>query len=255
MLLRRQFLAQPRAKLGLVEPMPRRAASAIARRIEQTMVQQDMTAAELGRRAGLAKGTVDRLLNGERQRPYPSTLEKIADVLGTTVDVLLGRAPLLETNVVGPESDLHAPLDRRLPVYLWGTAGDPTSPDDSPMPDRLEYPPVGREPMVGRRGFGVVVRGTSMTDFDIHDGDTVWINPDAPRRYGMAVLAHVVGSQGDSGMVVKEYGRAGERDCLRSASDGDSSPVACDEFKVIGPVVWIVPCGHVPRRIRTVRSA
>ena len=109
--------------------------------------------------------------------------------------------------------------------------------------------------MVGGRGFGVVVRGNSMNNWRIDDGNIVWINPDQPIRYGVPVLARIVNGDGDQGMVVKVYTRIGDRDCLMSDnSEYGTTPVVCDEFKVIGPVVWVEE-GHAPQRIRGMRSA
>src|SRR5919204_4052836 len=116
-------------------------------------------------------------------------------------------------NVTGLLEALRAREAHPLPVYRWGTCGDPRDHESPPDPDRLEFPPLGRHMLIGPRGFGVEVRGESMSRRAIHDGDVVWVNPDRPYRVGGVVLALAEGGNGESGMVVKTILRdtAGER--------------------------------------------
>jgi SOS-response transcriptional repressor LexA len=73
----------------------------------------------------------------------------------------------------------------------------------------------------------------------IFDGDVVWVNPDRPYSVGKVVLALVSDLEGESGMVVKTFGRSEVGDCLLSETVSGRSPVVCREFKIIGPVVGI----------------
>jgi SOS-response transcriptional repressor LexA len=85
-----------------------------------------------------------------------------------------------------------------------------------------------------------MVKGDSMAGRGIFDGDVVWINPDRPYQFGKVVLALVRDVSGEAGMVVKTYARADVGECLLSdTADGLRSPVVCQEFRVIGPVVGI----------------
>ena len=143
-------------------------------------------------------------------------------------------------NVVGAVDQLRSATARPLPIFLWGSCGDPRDRESPPDPDHLEYPPPGRETLVGASGFGVVVKGESMAGRGIHEGDVVWVNPDRPYQIGKVVLALVSDSSGESGMVVKTYGRAEVGECLLSEPEpGLRSTVVCQQFHVIGPVVGI----------------
>jgi SOS-response transcriptional repressor LexA len=135
---------------------------------------------------------------------------------------------------------------RRLPIYRWGSLGDPRDRESPPDPDRLDYPPLGRESLIGPNGFGVEVRGESMVARGLHDGYVVWVNPDRPYRLGGVVLAMVDDGE-DSGMVVKTFGHTEVGDCLLSETESGKSTVVCREFRIIGPVVWIQPAGFPPR--------
>jgi SOS-response transcriptional repressor LexA len=133
-----------------------------------------------------------------------------------------------------------------LPVYRWGSAGDPRDRAQSPYPDHEEYPPVGKESLVGPNGFGVMVKGDSMTGRGLHDGDVVWVNPDRPYRDGGIVLGRLYDkdeSETELGMVVKTYTGSG----LHSSDCNGTGIVNGGRFTVIGPVVWISPAGFAPR--------
>jgi SOS-response transcriptional repressor LexA len=90
-----------------------------------------------------------------------------------------------------------------------------------------------------------VVKGESMAGRGIHDGDVVWVNPERPYQLGKVVLALVSQLGGESGMVVKTYARTEIGDCLLSESAEGRSPVICEQFTIVGPVVgitsWRVP--------------
>jgi SOS-response transcriptional repressor LexA len=142
-------------------------------------------------------------------------------------------------NVLGGLDQLRAPGARPLPVFRWGSCGDPRDQESPPDPDHLEYPPPGRESLIGPNGFGVMVKGDSMAGRGIYDGDVVWVNPERAYALGKVVLALISDVGGESGMVVKTYARTEVGECLLSESARGRSPVVCSEFKIIGPVVGI----------------
>jgi SOS-response transcriptional repressor LexA len=142
-------------------------------------------------------------------------------------------------NVVGSLDQLRSPTAHLLPVFRWGSCGDPRDRESPPDPDHLEYPPPGRESLIGPHGFGVMVKGDSMAARGIFDGDVVWVNPERAYQLGKVVLALVSDASGESGMVVKTYARTEVGECLVSETAQGRSPVVCREFRVIGPVVGI----------------
>jgi SOS-response transcriptional repressor LexA len=136
-----------------------------------------------------------------------------------------------------------------LPVFRWGACGDPRDQESAPDPTDRDYPPLGKERLIGAAGFAVQVRGESMANRHIHDGDTVWINPDRPVRLGRPVLARVWAADGtEVGMVVKVLKRddGGERLWGDGEGEEGSNPVICSRYDLIGPVVWVEPAGFPP---------
>ncbi len=142
-------------------------------------------------------------------------------------------------NVAGLLEQVRTPGARLLPVFRWGSCGDPRDRESPPDPDYLDYPPPGRETLIGTNGFGVVIKGESMAGRGIHDGDVVWVNPDRPYGLGKVVLALASDVGGEAGMVVKTFARTEVGECLVSETAQGRSPLVCREFRVIGPVVGI----------------
>jgi SOS-response transcriptional repressor LexA len=176
-------------------------------------------------------------------QPVGVPLDQLADGFGPQGSPA-ARDELASTtsarNVLGALDQLRPAHAQPLPVFRWGSCGDPRDRESPPDPDHLEFPPPGRETLIGRAGFGVMVKGDSMAGRGIYDGDVVWINPERPYQIGKVVLAMVTDVGGEAGMVVKTYARTDVGECLMSeTAANERSPVVCREFKVIGPVVGI----------------
>ena len=240
----------------------------LGQRIAQLRHAQGWSQRRLAEAAGVSHGYVAQLELGRLPSPGKFRLDAIAHALNLrTSDALfndLARPSPAEpsahaivedvpnlaaqggpassrtrSNVLGGLDQLRPPDARPLPVFRWGSCGDPRDRESPPDPDHLEFPPPGRETLIGPAGFGVMVKGESMAGRGILDGDVVWVNPERPYQLGKVVLALVTDVTGDAGMVVKTYARTDVGECLMSETVNGRSPVVCQEFKVIGPVVGI----------------
>lgn len=235
-------------------------------RVAHLRRQKALTQRQLADRVGVSPQTISNWENGVTQLPS-GDVPAVAEALGVSIAGLYGdgfeTAPaqrdtrirsrwsegaagsgavageFSESYNVAPLNEPRSPGVRPLPIYRWGSLGDPRDRESSPHPDREEYPPAGREHLIGPNGFGVEVRGHSMVGRDLHDGDVCWVNPDRPYRLGDLVLALVDNGNGDSGMVVKTYTHAEVGDCLMSETAEGRSTVVCSQFRIIGPVVGI----------------
>jgi len=203
----------------------------------------------LAEAAGVSHGYIALLELGRLPSPGKFRLDAVARALNLrTSDALLATAaaaamkrsePIETVNVLGGLEQLRPAGARPLPVFRWGSCGDPRDRESPPDPDHLEYPPAGRDTLIGPSGFGVVVKGESMAGRGIGDGDIVWVNPERPYQLGKVVLALVSDVNGAAGMVVKTYAHTDVGECLLSETASGRSPVVCREFKIIGPVVGI----------------
>src|SRR5436190_3587478 len=224
--------------------------AALGRRIAMLRRAGGWSQRRLAEAAGVSHGYVALLELGRLPSPGKFRLDAVAHALNLrTSDALLGQqsttigpptSPLPPGgNVVGGLDQVRPTGARPLPVFRWGSCGDPRDRESPPDPDHLEFPPPGRETLIGPAGFGVVVKGESMAGRGIHDGDVVWVNPERPYAVGKVVLALASDVGGESGMVVKTFARTDVGDCLVSETDTGRSTLVCREFNVIGPVVGI----------------
>src|SRR6266851_972055 len=63
------------------------------------------------------------------------------------------QEPVETVNVLGGLDQLRPAGARPLPVFRWGSCGDPRDRESPPDPDHLEYPPAGRDTLIGPAGF------------------------------------------------------------------------------------------------------
>ena len=246
--------------LSQAEPRAVPDPAGLGRRIATLRRANGWSQRRLAEAAGVSHGYVALLELGRLPSPGKFRLDAVARALNLrTADALLAPVlPLPEpparagehprnaaesaqpvANVVGSLESLRGHAAQLLPVFRWGSCGDPRDRESPPDPDHLEYPPPGRESLIGPHGFGVMVKGDSMAARGIYDGDVVWVNPERPYQIGKVVLALVSDVSGASGMVVKTYARTEVGECLVSETAQGRSPVVCREFKIIGPVVGI----------------
>ncbi|MCA1648094.1 MAG: helix-turn-helix domain-containing protein [Chloroflexi bacterium] len=244
----------------------------LGQRIAALRHQHGWSQRRLAEAAGVSHGYIALLELGRLPSPGKFRLDAVARALNLrTSDALLGPTPpsvgresptplhqrptpigrfasgtaIESLNVLGGLEQLRPAGARPLPVFRWGSCGDPRDRESPPDPDHLEYPPAGRDTLIGPNGFGVVVKGESMAGRGINDGDIVWVNPERPYQLGKVVLALVSDAGGAAGMVVKTYAHTDVGECLMSETTTGRSPVVCREFKVIGPVVGIT-CWRLP---------
>lgn len=214
----------------------------LGERIAAARQRAHMTQQDLADAAQVSKVWVSKLERGLVARPGLRKLNQIAQVLGTDVVPSDPGSSLLHSkpNVVQVEPS-RTEGGKLHPVYRWGAAGDPRDLEHAPDVDHEEHPPVGRESLVGAKGFAVEVRGESMSARGIHDGDKVWINPERPARYGRPVLARLWDDDEEMGMVVKTLSRDenGLETLTCEGNDGPNVVRGYTRFEVIGPVVGI----------------
>lgn len=215
--------------------------------IFRLMHEQGLTQRELAERVGISESHVSKMLSLRRG----VSLERLRDfarVLGVTAgQIMLGgesyRPELLEEP---PRRAPQAISTEPLPVYRYAAAGDPIDPDPEgrPTPVTFATPPLDKLALVGPRGFGVLVRGTSMTKRNIRPGDVVWVNPDMRPLRDWPVVAYVhdcMTSNGarEDGVVVKVYAQRAESGGYGLLSDGDEGRawLDCREVRYLGRVV------------------
>jgi len=72
--------------------------------------------AELGRKIGVPRATINRLVSGKTPDPRASTLEAIARFFDITIDQLLGKKPLLGMH---HENRSGSKVENWIPIIAW----------------------------------------------------------------------------------------------------------------------------------------
>ena len=233
----------------------------------------NLTQAELAKKAGVSRPLVGGLEAGLRPEPSNDTIRKLAAALEwpellhvldvpTVADAstLLAGSGLLDrgsrqTKAASQGTAWTYLGQPRRPFLEWAACGVPTPADgvilewQDGVHDTIPLPERSEEALrlIGPRGFAVGVRGQSMTNWGLNDGDVVWVNPDRGRMYGMnrPVLARMTDVDGlDMGMVVKVLKVDDDGDEYLS-SDGDEGDnhVRYYSFEFCAPCVWWQPRG------------
>jgi transcriptional regulator with XRE-family HTH domain len=142
------------------------------------------------------------------------------------------------TASAGPTVSADVPTFR---VYRSGTRGDPRDPEEAPMPLGYERVPVGKETLIGGRGFSVIVRGEQLHGWRVHDGDHCVVNPEQPARNGSLVAAEVEDEDGEKEMGIFELAEDGSGHLrVRPSHDDPPLDVPLRSYRLLGPVVGIM---------------
>lgn len=218
------------------------------------------------RRAADARTTYGRVGAANNRVTAHDKLSETAAKGAADVDVSVsGMAPLRPHGEPAAEDDpfnvagIVARAGRQgvggLPVYEWGTCGNPTATrvQDQPLEVERRLPDGVDLKVLGPQGFGVRVRGRSMAMWGLEDGDICWVNPREGPRNNRLCLALVTMPDGSEGMVIKLYRERDGRCVLESdgfAPDGsvDTGELNCEQAVIIGPVIYHDPAPRAPRR-------
>ncbi|MBQ3575055.1 MAG: helix-turn-helix domain-containing protein [Clostridia bacterium] len=136
--------------------------------------ENGLTTDLLSKLSGVLKGTLNKLLNGETKNPTGATLKKIADALNCPVEVLYDRSgeyagsrPDAFCGHIRNMQDIMPVKARAIPMLGEIAAGTPIYAEESAeilfCDDSIHC------------DFALTVRGDSMIDARIHDGDIVFI--------------------------------------------------------------------------------
>lgn len=128
-------------------------------KIKELLRQKGMTARALAEKVQVAESTMSLYISGKREPDY-NTLRKIADVLDTPVDYLLGGDVL--------PKDIRPVVLKRFPMLGEIACGEPVFANE----EHETYIDASKEIDAD---FCLTCRGDSMIDARIYDGDVVFV--------------------------------------------------------------------------------
>jgi SOS-response transcriptional repressor LexA len=115
--------------------------------------------AALGRKIGVPRATINRLVSGKTPDPRASTLEAIAGFFGITIDQLLGKQPLIG---VRQENRPSTSVDHWIPVIAWEQACHWQEVISGIKPD-THYNWILTDPNIDGGSFAMILKGESMS--------------------------------------------------------------------------------------------
>lgn len=136
--------------------------------LSKLKTENGLTTEQLSKLSGVPRGTLNKLLNGETENPRGGTLKKIAGALGYPVEIFYARTEAeFSLNSLRNSGDILPVRSQRLPLLGEIAAGLPIYADE-----QMEIISCNDST---KGDFALRVRGDSMIDARIHDGDIVFI--------------------------------------------------------------------------------
>lgn len=139
-------------------------------RLKQLRMEKQLNQTDLGSALNLATSTISMYENGKREPDF-ETLETIADYFNVDIDYLLGKTDKITRIEFDDYSDvknLIHPSAYRIPIVGKICAGDGCF----VIEEKMGYFTIDH---TIKADFALVVKGDSMIDIDINDGDIVLI--------------------------------------------------------------------------------
>lgn len=118
----------------------------------------------------------------------------------------------------------------RIPLIGFVPAGGPVITEEN-LEDYIELP---LDMLKGGHDFCLKVRGDSMIDVGINDGDIVLVHPQPIAENGQTVIARV-----DGGVTCKRFYKTNGK-CTLEPANNKYKPIDCNEIEIIGIVTKII---------------
>ena len=139
-------------------------------RLKQLRMEKQLNQTDLGSALNLATSTISMYENGKREPDF-ETLETIADYFNVDIDYLLGKTDKItriEFDDYSYVKNLIHPSAYRIPIVGKICAGDGCF----VIEEKMGYFAIDH---TIKADFALIVKGDSMIDIDINDGDIVLI--------------------------------------------------------------------------------
>lgn len=177
----------------------------------------------LGERVGLTKKTIQRYETAEIKIDMIK-LGKIAEALGVSM------AKLLKGTGAYLEEESNNPDIISIPLLGFVPAGGPVMSDEN-----LEgYIPMPKILARTEQCFCLRIRGDSMQDVGINDGDIILVHSQPTAENGQTVIARV-----DGDVTCKRFYSLDGK-CRLEPANQNYKPIDCDNIEIIGIVTRVI---------------
>ncbi len=216
--------------------------------MEKTLDGSDLTLKQ--------RAILDFIVQTVETRGFPPAVREICEAVGlsspSTVHAHLGsledrgyirRDPTKPRAIDvrwGRQAPVPAPIEDRsvtdLPIYGSIAAG-PTSLAEQNLEGTLPFP---KDFISDTNHFVLTVKGESMIDAGILDGDLVVIRTQSDASNGDIVAAQILGETGEAEATIKRFRREGSRILLVPANPNMQPIPAPEDLKILGKAVALV---------------
>jgi len=199
----------------------------LASAIKKALAKKGISKEGLAKKVrGVHPSQVSRILRGQQKNPGIETVEAIAKAIGITAAELFGIQPE-EAEYLKPDY-IPVPVLGRVPA---GTPIENMSPSD--IQEIIISP---QDELLKGKVYAAKVRGDSMTEAGINDGDYVLCRRHQQPANGDIVIARI-----DSEVTVKRFFKFDHQIILQAANP-KYDPIVCTEeqpCEIIGVVVFV----------------
>ena len=177
----------------------------------------------LGEKIGLKKKQVSRYEQGENN----IDMDRMGEI-AAALDIPL--AQLLQGTEAYIGDRVNGRTIIKLPILGFVPAGGPVM-----VEENLEgYTTLDRFFVKGDNDFCLMVRGDSMENVGIYDGDMVLVHPQPVAENGQTVIARVNGE-----VTCKRFYRT-DGHCRLEPANKKYKPIPCDDVEIVGIVTKVI---------------
>ena len=194
-------------------------------RLRELRKGKGLTQDEFSKQSGLTRSAISMYERGERE-PNFETLEKLADFFNVDMNYLLGKSD--KTTYI--PKGAFVPKWKRVPMMGYAAAG-------SPLEDLNQDTPYINVEGKYDVDFCITIRGDSMVDIGINDGDIVFVKSTPTVENGQVAVVEIDNEK----ICLKRFYKSGDTITLVSANPKYAPMVFnqsnCENVRILGRAV------------------
>lgn len=195
----------------------------VGRNIKRYRKLRNYSLEVLAEKVGVAKKTIDRYESGE----IKINMNRLADI---SAALEVDNAKLLEGTEAFLGIESSDPNIIKLPILGFVPAGGPVMTEEN-----LEgHMPLPKMLIKDERDFCLKIRGDSMEDVGINDGDLILVHPQPVAENGQTIIARI-----DGEVTCKRFYKTNDK-CRLEPANQKYKPIDYKDLEIIGIVTRII---------------
>ncbi|MFC1845806.1 helix-turn-helix domain-containing protein [Chloroflexota bacterium] len=154
--------------------------------LRRLRAERDWTQKQLSQASGLSQTDIARIENGVTKRPSAKTVGRLSRALGIEIEEL----EMYSREGGQPEAVAAAKPSPEIPAVIIDAVEVPVMADMHAPGEPIEYAYLPKQKAAGKNIFGVKIRGTSLEQYGVKDGEVLFIDKDLPPEVGRYLLCY-----------------------------------------------------------------